>query len=858
MRKEKKRPALSLVVVLFLLAAPGTGLAATSAGVRPWQNQGSAADPLAAVSSTAASESRMAEISKQVVVRLAPGVDPVKIAQDADAQVFRPGPSNYVTLTIDKGTMQKTLTKLKSLLGVLGAEPSRMVKIAGVNSHASIQDALNVSDPQYGRQWSLAEAEVPQAWGLGADGHGITIAVVDTGVDLNHPDLKDNLVPGYNAILDSTDPQDIQDRNGHGTHVAGIAAAEMNGVGIVGVAYKAKIMPIKAMNKEGEGADTDIANGIEWAANHGAQIINLSLGANGQTDVLKAAIDYAQAKGCLIIAAAGNHKPGNNPGSGSNSGVAYPAADPGVVAVSAIAENGNIANFSDTGPQIALAAPGVDILSDYWQPGTGSTYAWLDGTSMASPFVAGAAALIWSEHPDWSAGQVRVALENGAMNPSDPARDSSYGFGIVDAYRSLAISAPPKTTQSPADISFAGGIVQDGGQASISVSIPPLAFSQTETVSLIPVDSPADFPAGITSAGPAFSLQWSDEQISQKILTLSGGTASSGKTPGYIFRWSGSRWLAVGGGEAGRLSAGVYQPGIYRMAYMKDPQPKRLAGPDRLGTAIQIAQTAFPTGADSVILARADDFPDALAGVPLAYKLHAPILLTYPQSLDPSVLTEIKSLAPRRIVLLGGPGAISTDIENQLSQLTSVTRLWGANRYATAGVIAGALGTVGKAVIVNGENFPDALAIASVAAEKGEPILLTPANSLAPETNQALRALGVSQSLVVGGEGVVSRQTFEALPQAKRLSGADRYGTGAAVMQAYPSDGACVYAATGDKFPDALTGGVLAAMNNTDIILVSPSGPTSAQRSIIESWPPLQVVALGGPGVLPDTALSGL
>ncbi|MHB1651306.1 MAG: S8 family serine peptidase [Desulfitobacteriaceae bacterium] len=791
-------------------------------------------------------------VDGRIVVKLAPGVDPHRIAQLVGAQLIRRGSTEYVTLKFNDRNVTEKIEELKRIPGVLGAERSRLLRISSTSS------VPVVSDSKYSWQWGLNAANVTQAWATGANGSGITIAVVDTGIDMNHPDLKDNLVPGYNPILNTANSLDLQDHNGHGTHVAGIAAAELNGIGIVGVAYKAKIMPIKAMDKDGEGADDDIATGVRWAADHGANIINLSLGSDSQEDVLQSAIQYAQTKGCLVVAAAGNYASGSNPG------VAYPAADNGVLAVTAVDENDLLADFSDTGPQVALAAPGVDIISDFWQNRLGSGYMTLSGTSMASPFVAGVAALVWSQHRDWTAQQVRIALVNGAVDLGDSGRDSSFGYGLINAYRSLAISAPSQSIQSPAALSFAGGTIQ-GADSGVSLKVPPLAFRNTQTISLNTVNSPGNFPSGIIPGGSAFSIQWSGGNnngivVPNKILTLTINQQppTGPKMLGYVFHWSGTRWIEVGGGSTGLVSVGIYEPGVYRLGYVVPSQSSRIAGNDRVATAIQIAEAAFPTGADTVILARADNFPDALAGVPLAYKLHAPILLTNPLSLAPTVWAEINKLSPKKAILLGGTGAIAQNIENQLRSIAQVQRLSGVNRYATAASIAQALGTVGQVVIVNGENFPDALAIASVAAQMGEPILLTPTHGLAPETDQALRQLSVSESLAIGGEGVISSSTFQALPSSQRLWGADRYGTAAAVLQKFPVAGAQIYVATGEDFPDALSGGVLAAVQSTEIILVPPTGPTSAQTAIVQSWQGRKAIALGGLGAVPDAALAGI
>ncbi len=801
--------------------------------------------------------------SRLVVVRLQPGTNPEKVAEQARANVIRSGPLNYVTLSLTSEITTQELDTIRQIPGVLGVEKRRLLK----TTDTAVTTVTPT--PNYQVQWSLNKAEVSKAWELGATGKGIIIAVIDTGIDLNHPDLTDNLVPGYNAITGDEGARATQDDNGHGTHVAGIVAADGRSsatTGVYGVAYQASIMPIKAMESDGQGADDVIADGIVWAVDHKARIINLSVGSNSQGDILRAAIQYAIDKGCLVVAAAGNAEPQTTSDiSYPTAGISYPAADSGVMAVTATDSKDQIANFSLTGPQATIAAPGVNIYSDYWMK-EGSGYATADGTSMASPFVAGVAALVWGQHPTWTARQVRVALEDSALDLGTEGRDNNYGYGRVDAYWAVRFAATPVQLNSPALISWAGAVVQDNEVPSVAnLQVPARAFSldpaQNVQVSVTTVTAPAEFPNGITPASPAITVQWGTGKLQRmSSLTVNAQTPSDGvNKAAYLYHWSGSRWIQVGGGgTSASLTVGIFEPGIYRVGYTSLPNYTRLAGEDRIETAIQIAQAAFPTGADTVILARADDFPDALAGAPLAYKDHAPILLTDPAQLDPKTLMEIQQLAPQKVILLGGTGAISASIAEQLQGTYQIQRIEGADRYLTAIAIARNLGTIGQAVVVNGQNFPDAISIAAIAARTGIPILLTSASKLDPNTDSVLRQLLVSQTYVVGGVGAIQPTVFVALPAAVRYGGQDRYETAATVLKANPPSGALLYVATGENFPDALTGGVLAAAQGTDIVLVPPGGLTVDELSVLQTWHGLQALALGGSLIVPDSILQAI
>lgn len=256
----------------------------------------------------------------------------------------------------------------------------------------------------------------------------VTIAVIDTGVDLDHPDLRDNLVAGYDFVNRDADPNDD---NGHGTHVAGIAAAiPFNNQGIVGVAGGAKIMPVKVLNANGSGNSLDIYLGIMYAVKNGADVINMSLGSGAPSQLIKEAVEYALAQDVVVVAATGND---------GWDVVGFPAAFDGVIGVGAIDWIGGFlfTNFSNYGPETDLMAPGVDIISIYpyeldLNDGNQDGYTLLRGTSMASPFVAGMAALLRAENRDLTYDEIQQALEANAYDLWLPGRDDSSGAGVIN------------------------------------------------------------------------------------------------------------------------------------------------------------------------------------------------------------------------------------------------------------------------------------------------------------------------------------------------------------------------------------------------------------------------------------------
>jgi subtilisin family serine protease len=305
-----------------------------------------------------------------------------------------------------------------------------------------------VNDPLFAKQWALDQINAPEAWARGVKGAGTTIAVVDTGVDLGHPDLSSKLVAGTDIVASNGDcPAGPQDENGHGTHVAGIAAAVTNnGIGVAGVAPDAQIMPVRVLDSEGSGTSDDIVKGIRWAADHGANVINLSLGELPVVGQLQAvnqdiedAVTYAWDHGSLVVAAAGNE---------SFPLCSYPAFADHALCIGATDSRGlpsYYSNFPVNKTMLGFRAPGgvgsvfceddEDIWSTMW-PGSsfecgGGTagYETLAGTSMASPQVAGVAALLYGQ--GLTNAQVVDRLKQTSSNHG--TYDPVMGYGIVNA-----------------------------------------------------------------------------------------------------------------------------------------------------------------------------------------------------------------------------------------------------------------------------------------------------------------------------------------------------------------------------------------------------------------------------------------
>jgi len=312
-----------------------------------------------------------------------------------------------------------------------------------VEDNATFQSLQVPNDPRFGDQYADQLVDAPTAWDTTFGDSDVTVAVVDQGVKYDHPDLNGNMAsnPGYDFVDSDSDPYpDSLSDEYHGTHVAGIAAAETNnGEGVSGIGNSTLISG-RALSESGSGSTADIADAIQWAADQGADVINLSLGGGGYTNTMKNAVGYATNNGALVVAAAGND---------SGQPVSYPAAYSECLAVSALDPDETIASYSNVGSEIELAAPGTNVLSTWSDDG----YRKISGTSMATPVVAGVAGLTLAAY-DLTNSELRSHLKATAVDVGLPADEQ--GSGRVDAGNAV-------TTTPGSGGGGGGGGGDDGG-----------------------------------------------------------------------------------------------------------------------------------------------------------------------------------------------------------------------------------------------------------------------------------------------------------------------------------------------------------------------------------------------------------
>ena len=737
MSRVAARPvAVVLCVALALALLPGM---AAAGPVRPG----------GAPAGASASSDRYAE--GEIIVRFAPGVSIAsaerRVTERLGGRVRASYPrlGGLAVVDLDPGmSVQEAVDAYSADPGILLAQPN-------YEYHPAVFPNDRYFDDQWGLHntghYGIADADIdaPEAWDVETGSASVVVAVIDTGVDYEHPDLAGNMwknpgeVPGdgidddHNGYVDDVYGVDTygldgdpMDSYGHGTHVAGILGAGGNNtIGVSGVNWDVSVMALRVSDDDGTMWDSTVIEAIDYASAHGAKVVNCSWGGEGTSAAMYSAM--ANTPEILYVCAAGNE--GIDLDGPKDF---YPAGFdlPNILTVGWSDQSDQPSGTSNYGAtSVDVFAPGQRILSTY----PVGHYAYMSGTSMAAPHVSGIAALMLADDPSLTTTLLKRAIMDSA-----------------------------------------------------------------------------------------------DEKAA-----LEGYCATGGRANAYgALTWTDTAPLV---GDPLRVV--------------------EVAGADRIETAIKAAQLAYPEGASTVIITTAFNWPDALGGAALAGMLDAPILLTAPDALDPAVASEVRDLGATKAVVLGGTAAVGSAVEQSLKSvpgLTSVRRVAGADRYATARAVADEVRRDsdeydGTAFVVTGLDFPDALGASPLSAAREWPIyLVNPATGLDQATVDAMRAADVSTAIVVGGASAVPVSLEDELRTrvgcvTVRIRGVDRYET-AVGMAAYGVGSAGLSwdklaLATGEDFPDALSGGALQGKSGS-VMLLTPSATLadSVRTTLSAHW----------------------
>lgn len=690
-------------------------------------------------------------------VRLVVGLGSAAPASEIAAVAARAG--GRQTGTIDSIGVRVLELPAAARTGVL----RRLIGMPGVEF--AEEDGVSVAlrepnDERFDHQWGLQRVAAPAAWDSTVGSEDVIIAILDTGVNPDHEDLRGAVLPGANMVDPGASTDDTQ---GHGTKAAGVAAARAdNRLGVAGACWRCRILPITVLDEEGRGPNVGIAAGIVEAVDRGASVISLSLGSRQRSEAIARAVDYARRSDVVVVAAAGNF--------GTSDSI-YPAAFDTVIGVAGSTSDDERYSWSSFGPWVQLAAPGCNETTGSATP---SSYGVYCGTSSSAPLVAGIAALARSAEPLASTIDIEQSLRSAA-HPVDYT-----AWGRVDAARTLTALADrmvggrtpiPDGLNEPMEpgpepIGTEVDRDPDAGARSTRVAGPD-RFATAAALSA------GTFAPGVARAYLATGADFPDALSAGAAAAAAGGpvllTARTG-LPAVVadeLRRLAPQEVVVVGGAGAVADAVLEQAG-----HASGATVRRVSGTDRFATAAALAADWFGMEAPTVYVATGADFPDALAGVPAAAREAAPLLLVTRDQVPRATAETLARLQPTRVVLLGGTGAVSAATAERLRQIADppggVQRLAGGDRFATAAVVARAAfpGTAETVHLATGANFPDALAGGPAAAAADGPLLLGLRDALPQVTAEALRRLAPDTIVVLGGAAAIGDGAVAAARQA--------------------------------------------------------------------------------------------
>ncbi|UOQ45688.1 S8 family serine peptidase [Halobacillus salinarum] len=619
-------------------------------------------------------------------------------------------------LEVPKKEASKRIAELKKEADVKYAEMDPRVYAFGEVS----------DDPLSGKQAHVfQDIHLADDWKLTSPANDVTVAVIDSGADLDHPDLKAHLTKGYNVLDPSKPPED---QLGHGTHIAGmVGAGTFNGIGVSSISKGAEIMPIKVLNGK-EGNMSDVAQGIDYAVEHGADIINLSLGGYDISKYLQDAVQRAEDNGVLVVAAAGNDNFDKS---------TYPAAFSSVLSVaSTITGATTRADFSNYGDYINVAAPGTDIYSTYLD----GKYDYMDGTSMSTSLVTSLAASLLEKAPYLTSEQISYLIQSGADSLDS---HSQLGKGRIDASDASQLIEKNKRIAGRDSVATSLEISKNGWDSLEETSYS--ANQQTYHGKFAVMATADRFPDSLAATPLA-------NKLGSPILLVSHNKV----TDEHIeeLKRLNVEYVVLVGGE-GALSAEVKDKLI-----KNDIETIRVAGTSRYKTSLAINKTL---GLDSskAIVVTGQNFPDAVSVAAYAENAGMPIIYVKKNQVPEEVKNYLQLADITSAQVVGGPGAISEQTVNQLGIQTS--RVNGTNRYETSFQVMKHFAPNKQGVFfATGEKYNDALTGAALAGKRNEKVLLVKPDHLDKAMDSRLsylQKLGITDYRILGGPGAISMKT---------------------------------------------------------------------------------------------------
>jgi len=687
-------------------------------------------------------------------------------------------------------------------------EVASVERDATVQAHTTpVSVAATPNDPRYPQQWALPHINAPEAWSQTTGSSSVRVAVLDTGVDASHTDLADNIGRSYNAVGsgDAT-----TDSYGHGTKAAGVAAAVTNNLtAVAGVCWNCEIWPVKVMADDGSGLHSDVAEGVRWAADAGADVIALSLGGHGRTSTLERAIGDAVDSGAVVVASAGNY---------GTSEPVFPAAYDDAMGVAALDRDDQRTSYSSYGDWVSVGAPGCTQTTE----SDGGTVRFC-GTSAAAPHVAGLVGLA-TAHGATPQG-ARSAIRDGA-HPTG----QGMGHGRIDAEATLEL------VDQADDGSTGDGSTNDGSSGDGSGSD----------------GSGSDGSGGDGSSGDGSGSDGSGGDGSSG--DGSGGDGSSGDG-------------SSGDGSGGDGSNNDGSSGDGDSSRDDEPTVQRVVGSTRYATAAKLSAANVEVGTERVYLATGQGYADALAAGAAAGSRDGPVLLAARHVLPPATAAELSRIAPQEVVVVGGEQVLSEAVATAAGNAAQapVTRRAGASRFSTAASLA-ETETAQVVYLATGEEFADALAGVPAAVAENAPMLLTGRDVLPQPTRDALTRLSPQRVVMLGGPQALSQQVRQrvhgAVPGAsvQRLAGDDRFATAATIAETV-FGGQVVndaVVATGGTFADALAAGPVAGASDSPLLLVGRDAVPAATEGALRRLAPSQSLLLGGLGAVSDGVAGSL